>query len=145
LKSTGRALSYYDHNLLEIDWDAALLIDEPKNFDEGSTYGTGEFQARELGSVRRHPRRPAGPRLPRSALAPEQDRTNRWMLILEILIALLFIIGLVLLFLRLKSPGCRPLTPTDPHPPDSRSDAKMRCWNNQEFIQILFELEAGVM
>jgi len=34
LKSTGRALSYYDHNLLEIDWDAALLIDEPKNFDE---------------------------------------------------------------------------------------------------------------
>jgi len=77
LKSTG-ALSYYDRNLLEIDWDAALLI-----------------------------------------------------------------VDLVLLFLGLKSPGCRGLTPTDP--PDSRSDAKMRCWNNQEFIQILFELEAGVM
>jgi hypothetical protein len=34
MRSTGRALSCYDHHLLVIDWDAALLIDEPKNFDK---------------------------------------------------------------------------------------------------------------
>ncbi len=33
-ESTGRFLSYYEHDLVVIDWDAALLIDEPKNFDE---------------------------------------------------------------------------------------------------------------
>jgi hypothetical protein len=66
------ALSYYDHNLLEIDWDAALLIDEPKELRRFALhYRTGEFPARRPGSVRRHPRRPAGPRLPRSARTPE--------------------------------------------------------------------------
>jgi hypothetical protein len=33
-ESTGRYLSYYDTDLVVIDWDAALLIDEPKDFDE---------------------------------------------------------------------------------------------------------------
>jgi len=33
-ESTGRALSYYDHDLVVIDWDAALIIDEPHYFDE---------------------------------------------------------------------------------------------------------------
>lgn len=33
-ESTGKFLSYYDHDLLVLDWDAALLIDEPVNFDE---------------------------------------------------------------------------------------------------------------
>jgi hypothetical protein len=33
-ESTGRFLSYYEHDLLVIDWDAALLIDEPRHFDE---------------------------------------------------------------------------------------------------------------
>ncbi len=33
-ESTGRYLSYYDDDLLVIDWDAALLIDEPQDFDE---------------------------------------------------------------------------------------------------------------
>jgi hypothetical protein len=33
-ESTGRYLSYYEDDLIVIDWDAALLIDEPRDFDE---------------------------------------------------------------------------------------------------------------
>ena len=33
-ESTGRYLSYYDNDLVVIDWDAALLLDEPEDFDE---------------------------------------------------------------------------------------------------------------
>ena len=33
-ESTARYLSYYDTDLVVIDWDAALLIDEPRDFDE---------------------------------------------------------------------------------------------------------------
>jgi hypothetical protein len=33
-ESTGRFLSYYEHDLVVIDWDAALIIDEPQKFDE---------------------------------------------------------------------------------------------------------------
>ena len=33
-ESTACYLSYYDNDLLVIDWDAALLVDEPKDFDE---------------------------------------------------------------------------------------------------------------
>jgi hypothetical protein len=33
-ESTGRYLSYYEHDLVVMDWDAALVIDEPQNFDE---------------------------------------------------------------------------------------------------------------
>jgi hypothetical protein len=33
-ESTGRYLSYYEHDLVVIDWDAALLMDEPRHFDE---------------------------------------------------------------------------------------------------------------
>ena len=33
-ESTGRFLSYYEHDLVVIDWDAALVVDEPRNFDE---------------------------------------------------------------------------------------------------------------
>jgi len=33
-ESTGRYLSYYEDDLVVIDWDAALLIDEPRDFDE---------------------------------------------------------------------------------------------------------------
>jgi hypothetical protein len=33
-ESTGRFLSYYEHDLVVVDWDAALIVDEPKNFDE---------------------------------------------------------------------------------------------------------------
>lgn len=33
-ESTARYLSYYDSDLVVIDWDAALLVDEPQDFDE---------------------------------------------------------------------------------------------------------------
>jgi hypothetical protein len=33
-ESTGRFLSYYEHDLVVVDWDAALVMDEPRNFDE---------------------------------------------------------------------------------------------------------------
>jgi hypothetical protein len=33
-ESTGRYLSYYEHDLVVIDWDAALVIDHAENFDE---------------------------------------------------------------------------------------------------------------
>jgi hypothetical protein len=33
-ESTGRYFSYYDHDLVVIDWDAALVIDQPRYFDE---------------------------------------------------------------------------------------------------------------
>lgn len=33
-ESTGRYLSYYEHDLVVMDWDAALMIDQRQNFDE---------------------------------------------------------------------------------------------------------------
>jgi hypothetical protein len=33
-ESTQRFLSYYEHDLVVVDWDAALLIDESRHFDE---------------------------------------------------------------------------------------------------------------
>jgi len=33
-ESTGRYLSYYDNDIVVVDWDAALLVDEPQDFDE---------------------------------------------------------------------------------------------------------------
>ena len=33
-ESTGRYLSYYEHDVVVVDWDAALIIDQPENFDE---------------------------------------------------------------------------------------------------------------
>ncbi|MGV3774822.1 MAG: hypothetical protein ACO1QB_18130 [Verrucomicrobiales bacterium] len=33
-ESTSKALSYYETDLAVIDWDAALLVDEPADFDE---------------------------------------------------------------------------------------------------------------
>lgn len=34
IESTGKYLSYYDRDLVVVDWDAALVIDEPRYFDE---------------------------------------------------------------------------------------------------------------
>ena len=34
MESTSRSLSYYEDDLLVVDWDAALMIDEPQDFDE---------------------------------------------------------------------------------------------------------------
>jgi hypothetical protein len=33
-ESTARYLSYYDSDVVVLDWDAALLVDEPNDFDE---------------------------------------------------------------------------------------------------------------
>jgi len=33
-ESTQRAISYYEHDLVVVDWDAALIIDKPNQFDE---------------------------------------------------------------------------------------------------------------
>jgi hypothetical protein len=33
-ESTGKNLSYYDKDLVVVDWDAALVVDEPQNLDE---------------------------------------------------------------------------------------------------------------
>ena len=33
-ESTGKYFSYYERDLVVIDWDAALVVDEPKYFDE---------------------------------------------------------------------------------------------------------------
>src|SRR5580658_3647247 len=33
-ESTGRYLTYYDNDLVVIDWDAALILDEPADFNE---------------------------------------------------------------------------------------------------------------
>ena len=33
-ESTGRFLSYYEHDMVVVDWDAALIVDAPQNFDE---------------------------------------------------------------------------------------------------------------
>lgn len=33
-ESSGKYFSYYDNDLVVIDWDAAVVMDEPKNFDE---------------------------------------------------------------------------------------------------------------
>ena len=48
-ESTGRFLSYYEHDLLVIDWDAALLIDEQRNFEEALyVMELANFQLAEL-------------------------------------------------------------------------------------------------
>ena len=33
-ESTGRYLTYYNRDLVVVDWDAAVIVDEPHNFDE---------------------------------------------------------------------------------------------------------------
>jgi len=33
-ESTTKYYSYYDHDLVVVDWDAALIVDEPRYFDE---------------------------------------------------------------------------------------------------------------
>src|SRR5437660_189752 len=173
-ESTGRFLSYYEHDLVVIDWDAALIIDERQNFDETlyvmelanlqlaeleaydrilddalerSYRDLGEQPLRRKGDVRRELREI---RVDLARLSDElsnitklcctwhlariyenisarfhlgdwhrtideklktlanlyqllqHDQTNRWMLMLEATIVLLFVIDLVLLFVGLK-------------------------------------------
>ena len=173
-ESTGRSLSYYEHDVVVIDWDAALIIDERQNFDE--TLYVMELANLQLAELEAYDRildeslerayRDLGsrPLRGRTAILRElreiridlarfndellniskffgdwhlariyeaisgrfhlgdwhrtidkklqtlddlyqllnHDQTNRWMLILELTIVLLFIIDLVILFLGLK-------------------------------------------
>ena len=173
-ESTGRFLSYYEHDLVVIDWDAALIIDERQNFDE--TLYVMELANLQLAELEAYDRilddsldrayrdLSARPMRGRAVMLRElreiridlarfsdelsnitkffgdwhlariyenisarfhladwhrtidgklqtlddlyqllnHDQTNRWMLILEVTIVLLFIIDLVILFLGLK-------------------------------------------
>jgi hypothetical protein len=173
-ESTGRYLSYYEHDLVVIDWDAALLIDERQNFDEALyVMELANLQLAELEAYDRlldeslerayrdlSARRTRGRasilrelreiRIDLARFSDElsnitkffgdwhlariyenisarfhlgewhrtiddklqtladlyqllnHDQTNRWMLILEVTIVLLFIIDLVILFIGLK-------------------------------------------
>jgi hypothetical protein len=173
-ESTGRYLSYYEHDLVVVDWDAALILDERRNFDE--TLYVMELANLQLAELEAYDRilddallrsyrdLSARPVRGRAAMLRElrelridlarfsdelsnitkffgdwhlariyenisarfhladwhrtidgklktladlyqllnHDQTNRWMLILETTIVLLFIIDLVILFLGLK-------------------------------------------
>ena len=173
-ESTGRFLSYYEHDLVVVDWDAALIIDERQNFDE--TLYVMELANLQLAELEAYDRilddslerayrdLSARPTRGRAAVLRElreiridlarfsdelsnitkffgdwhlariyenisarfhlgdwhrtidkklqtlddlyqllnHDQTNRWMLILEVTIVLLFVIDLVILVLGLK-------------------------------------------
>src|SRR5205814_6136455 len=34
IESTGKYFSYYERDIVVMDWDAALIVDEPRYFDE---------------------------------------------------------------------------------------------------------------
>lgn len=173
-ESTGRYLSYYQNDLVVVDWDAALIIDEPRDFDE--TLYVMELANLQLAELEAYDRilddsldrayrdMAVRPLKSRGAVLRElreiridlarfsdelsnitkffgdwhlariyeniscrfhladwhrtvdkklqtlddlyqllnHDQTNRWMLILEVTIVLLFVIDLVVLFLGLK-------------------------------------------
>jgi len=173
-ESTGRFLSYYEHDVVVVDWDAALIIDERQNFDE--TLYVMELANLQLAELEAYDRilddslerayrdLTARPTRGRAAVLRElreiridlarfsdelsnitkffgdwhlariyeyisarfhlgdwhrtidkklqtlddlyqllnHDQTNRWMLILEVTIVLLFVIDLVILVLGLK-------------------------------------------
>jgi len=175
-ESTGRFLSYYERDLVVIDWDAALIIDEPQNFEE--TLYVMELANLQLAELEAYDRilddslerayRDLSPRPTRGRAAVlrelreiridlarfsdelsnitkffgdwhlariyenisarfhlgdwhrtidkklqtlddlyqllNHDQTNRWMLILEVTIVLLFVIDLVILLLGFKRP-----------------------------------------
>ena len=175
-ESTGRYLSYYQNDLVVIDWDAALIIDEKADFDEALyVMELANLQLAELEAYdrmlddsldrsyrdlsRRNLRRRVNVlhelreiRIDMARISDElmnitkffgdwhlarvyeniaarfhladwhhaveeklktldglyeilkHDQNNRWMLILEVTIVLLFVIDLVMLFLGLKGP-----------------------------------------
>jgi hypothetical protein len=175
-EDTQRYLSYYERDVVVIDWDAALIIDDPQNFDETlyvmelANLQLAELEAydrlldaaleRSYRDLRAQPIRSRGDimrelreiRIDLARFSDEllnitkffgdwhlariyqnisarfhladwhrtidakletldglyqllnQDRTNRWMLLLEATVVLLFIIDLVLLVLGLQKP-----------------------------------------
>jgi hypothetical protein len=172
-ESTGRFLSYYENDLVVVDWDAAVIVDEPADFDETlyimelANLQLAELEAydrllddaleRSYRDLREQPARRRSDvirelrelRLDLARFSDElsnitkffgdwhlariyeniaarfhladwhrtieeklktlddlyqllsQDRMNRWMLILEVAIVLMFVIDLLLLFLDL--------------------------------------------
>jgi len=174
-ESTGRFLSYYEHDLEVVDWDAALILDERQNFDETlyimelANLQLAELEAydrilddaleRAYRDLRRRPFRGRATtlrelreiRIDLARFSDElsnitkffgdwhlariyqnvsarfhlsdwhrtiddklqtlddlyqflnHDQTNRWMLILEVTIVLLFIIDLIILFFGVKA------------------------------------------
>ncbi len=174
-ESTGRFLSYYEHDLVVVDWDAALIMDARQNFDETlyvmelANLQLAELEAYDRildGSLERAYRDLSGRsmrgrtsilrelreiRIDLARLSDElsnitkffgdwhlariyenisarfhladwhrtiddklqtlddlyqllnHDQTNRWMLILEVTIVLLFVIDLVILFFGVKA------------------------------------------
>jgi hypothetical protein len=175
-ESTSRYLSYYEDDLVVIDWDAALLVDDRSEFDESlyimelANLQLAELEAydrllddsleRSYRDLRIQRMRSQGDvlaelreiRIDLARFSDElsnitkffgdwhlarlyesiasrfhladwhrtineklktldnlyqllkHDQTNRWMLILEVTIVLLFIVDLVLLFLGMKKP-----------------------------------------
>jgi hypothetical protein len=175
-ESTARYLSYYDTDLVVLDWDAALVIDEPRDFEESlyimelANLQLAELEAydRILDDALERSYRDLGgrPLRSRSDVLREirelrvdlarlsdklsnitkffgdwhlariyekissrfhlgewhrtidgklktlddlyqilkHDQTNRWMMILEVTIVLLFIIDLVMIFVGMKFP-----------------------------------------
>jgi hypothetical protein len=173
-ESTVRHLSYYEHDLVVVDWDAALIVDRPENMDETlyvmelANLQLAELEAydrmlddalersyRDLSERRARPRGEVLRELRdiRIDLARfndelsnitkffgdwhlariyenisarfhlsdwhrsidrklktlddlyqllKQDQNNRWMLILEVTIVLLFVIDLIILFMGMK-------------------------------------------
>jgi hypothetical protein len=173
-ESTIRALSYYEHDLVVVDWDAALIIDERRNFeeilyamelanlqlaeleaydrilDESLDRAYRDLTSRALRGRRSIMRELREIRIDLARFSDElsnitkffgdwhlarvyenvaarfhlgdwhktidsklktlddlyqllnHDQTNRWMLILEVTIVLLFVIDLVILFMGLK-------------------------------------------
>ena len=56
-ESTGRYLSYYDQDLVVVDWDAALIMDEPQlSRGDHLHHGTGQPAADRARGLRPHPR-----------------------------------------------------------------------------------------
>jgi len=77
-ESTGRYLSYYENDLVVVDWDAALIIDEPRDFDENALHhGTRKPSARRTGSLRQNFGRLAGSRLSRFGGAPVEQGAGK--------------------------------------------------------------------
>jgi len=69
-ESTGKYFSYYDQDVVVIDWDAALIVDEPRFFEDRSTSSNWGICNLRNWSLRPDSRRGRRTRLPRFAGTP---------------------------------------------------------------------------
>ncbi len=98
-ESTGRFLSYYRNDLVVIDWNITKFFGDwhlarvyeaiAARFHLADWHHTVDEKLKTLDDLYQ---------------LLKHDQDNRWMLILETTIVLLFIIDLVILFLGLKGP-----------------------------------------